>query len=371
MAEYIQSADLTYYNANDRGSNVGDCVKRSMSLAFDLPYAEISKLLNQKTREISYGTIPWNSERIYPKVIEDLGGPSHPTRKPEYRDKNNGVTLEQFVDESADPNGIYLVLTSKKPGEAANHIVCVRQGVIYDSWDSRDQYVSGYYKIERNSVKELTDIKSKLKDLAKEYAEPEIYAEVLKFAEKKHWETETIQVAYVGKVDYAFQINGTIVFSPCSYSEKKRKYNFKVVVATTPTMTEDEVIELIHKLAKVRTYDRCYAIQEKENELKKAAETLATAPERPKQHLVFFDSRTERFFDNLPKWVQPLVTWVNVQRPNEFNDSYDMTIWPLPGDTRHPQDKEIEFHDYTAGSIKEQLAEYKRSYMVGWEDYEV
>lgn len=45
-------------------------------------------------------------------------------------------TLQQFVQEH--PNDKYIVATG-------SHLIAVDSGVIYDSWDSRDEIVTYYY----------------------------------------------------------------------------------------------------------------------------------------------------------------------------------------------------------------------------------
>ena len=43
---------LIYYNANTHNVHSGDCVKRAISLAFNLDYEYIAKLLRQKAKEL-------------------------------------------------------------------------------------------------------------------------------------------------------------------------------------------------------------------------------------------------------------------------------------------------------------------------------
>lgn len=43
----VNSATLVEYNANDRGKNAPDCVKRAISMAFSIPYSEVSKALRE------------------------------------------------------------------------------------------------------------------------------------------------------------------------------------------------------------------------------------------------------------------------------------------------------------------------------------
>ena len=63
----VNSATLEKYNANNRGKSVDDCVKRGISLAFDLPYAEVGKILNAKMKELRKSA--WNIQPVFEPVI--------------------------------------------------------------------------------------------------------------------------------------------------------------------------------------------------------------------------------------------------------------------------------------------------------------
>lgn len=51
MKRLIYSANLIRYNANTSGKNTEDCVVRSISLAFDVPYTQVRKELNAILKE--------------------------------------------------------------------------------------------------------------------------------------------------------------------------------------------------------------------------------------------------------------------------------------------------------------------------------
>ena len=150
----VNSATVEKYNANNRGKNVGDCVKRAMSLAFDTPYSEISKLLNAKMKELR--KTKWNSLKVFVPVMEELGATGKTNMS------GDPITLEEWVDQEADPNKTYILLVGKKPGWT-DHLVCVRDGKIWDSWDSRGRYITTYWVVKDSvSHKEFTDIKDHL-----------------------------------------------------------------------------------------------------------------------------------------------------------------------------------------------------------------
>ena len=61
---------LIYYNANTHNVHSGDCVKRAISLAFNLDYEYIAKLLRQKAKELRINS--WQVPSVFIPVIEDL-----------------------------------------------------------------------------------------------------------------------------------------------------------------------------------------------------------------------------------------------------------------------------------------------------------
>ena len=67
----IFSAELTKYNANNRGTSTQDCVKRALSFAFNIPYIKISQELNAKMKELRADS--YKTSRVYEYVILDHG----------------------------------------------------------------------------------------------------------------------------------------------------------------------------------------------------------------------------------------------------------------------------------------------------------
>ena len=118
----VYSAQLEKYNANSRGKSVGDCVNRAISLAFDIPYSEVNKLLNQKMKEKRQTS--WKISSVYGEVIKDLGG--HLLGSSEMP---SGLTVAEFVDDYADPNLVYILRVSDS-NNRHRHLTCIRQGKV-------------------------------------------------------------------------------------------------------------------------------------------------------------------------------------------------------------------------------------------------
>lgn len=110
-------AELVYYNRNPDGDRENDCVTRAISLACDIPYADVRKMLFHTAKLL-------NCEKLcvmcYKFLIEDVLKCK--------RVNCDGMTPADFAD--LNPRGIYLLRVS-------GHIICLMDGCIYDIFDSR------------------------------------------------------------------------------------------------------------------------------------------------------------------------------------------------------------------------------------------
>lgn len=110
-------AELVYYNRNPDGDRENDCVTRAISLACDIPYADVRKMLFHTAKLL-------NCEKLcvmcYKFLIEDVLKCK--------RVNCDGMMPADFAD--LNPRGIYLLRVS-------GHIICLMDGCIYDIFDSR------------------------------------------------------------------------------------------------------------------------------------------------------------------------------------------------------------------------------------------
>lgn len=116
------------FNENPAGRNVGDCAVRAVSVALDVDwetaYAMIAK------NGFLMADMP-SSNSVWGAVLRQNGFSRYaiPNSCPDC------YTVEDFADEN--PHGVYVIGTG-------GHVVTIRDGVIYDSWDSR-QEIPQYY----------------------------------------------------------------------------------------------------------------------------------------------------------------------------------------------------------------------------------
>ena len=120
----------TLYNPSPVGRNVGDCSVRAVAKALDTDW------------ETAYALIAMNgylmadmpsSNAVWGAVLRQNGFSRYavPSTCPDC------YTIGDFADDH--PHGVYVVGTG-------NHVCTIRDGVIFDSWDSRSEIPQFYWR---------------------------------------------------------------------------------------------------------------------------------------------------------------------------------------------------------------------------------
>ena len=119
-------------NPNPCGSYVGDCVIRAISLALDQSWSKT--YLELAVMGLMLCDMP-SSNRVWGEYLRSKGYHRHiiPDMCPEC------YTLKDFCGEFF--NGTYIVGTG-------THAVCVKDGVLMDSWNSEDEAPLYYWSKE-------------------------------------------------------------------------------------------------------------------------------------------------------------------------------------------------------------------------------
>lgn len=121
-------AEWKAYNPNPSSRNVGDCSVRAVAKAIGVDWETAYVLIAMAGYQMG-DVISSNS--VWGAVLRKRGFYRHiiPNSCPDC------YTIGQFADDH--PRGTYVVGTG-------NHVVTVKDGVVYDSWDSRGE-VPIYY----------------------------------------------------------------------------------------------------------------------------------------------------------------------------------------------------------------------------------
>lgn len=117
------------YNPNPRGRNVGDCTVRALSKALDQDWTTTYILLS--LQGLLMGDMP-SSNAVWGAYLRSKGfnRKAIPEELEEY-------TVNDFANDN--PVGTFILALS-------GHVVCVVDGVLYDSWDSGNEIILYYWE---------------------------------------------------------------------------------------------------------------------------------------------------------------------------------------------------------------------------------
>lgn len=357
----ISASNLIKYNANSRGSNVGDCAIRSVSLALDEPYTQSSKGLKEfaktyNSKHHTWGT--WHEMHFNSTAnIADYLESKCPNVK-NIACRSENITVGEFADEHL--SGTYLLVAESK-SSGRSHAVCCIDGDVYDTWDCRDWFVKEYFVIRsRKSKRNLEHVKEDALD------ELEYEGTVL---------GEELFQKYLEK--YKIQEDGDYTFKTYIYDDSvlvfrvkfhdiilDADFHFSIKISLPLGKSVDELRSYIKKSIKTKMYDRMYSIG-KDIEARYA--TINSMTDEDKEFMKdvsHWRSRMEdRFFRGLPGWVKPLVTSVYVRskgpREDAWHDDYELTFLPVASD---PNRDLVTLIGYQPSDIKLQLDIYHDGY---------
>lgn len=261
------------YNANSKDNSKPDCSLRALSLAYDLPYDDVSKEQRGKARSkgFSYNDVTninsfINDHGYTPLTYTDLGRAG---KIGEIWNPSDVVTVKDFAD--THNTGTYLVLTGKKPKgnitaydrnelRNSNHILCIIDGDVYDSWDSMNQYVRQYCLVDGNPNttinKDKTDnvtLKQLADEAVNEYKQKYLLNttdfEILNWDLDDPWVSSEFRVYtddYTVTVDYTLFTKAQTEI-PKDFITKidGKKHRGRFVIKITPKMTNDQIKEVI------------------------------------------------------------------------------------------------------------------------------
>lgn len=336
----ILNEALIKYNANIRSKNVGDCVKRAISLAYNKPYSEVEKDLNAKKRE--YGASAWNVPSIFEKVMNDYSN-GKLIKMTEY---DQHTSVEEFAEAHSD--GVYIVLCGKTYKDVS-HMCVVMNGDVYDSWNSLNYIVIRYYLISESHISTHTITPDEMNTYT-ETAEERVAENLKDISEKYNLGMDALSFAtsVVDSTKFALGLYARIR-EGADYDIKQVDY-----YVFSPRMTSDECIEYVNKhtdeLIKKFISAIRKAIKEREEELEFGDEPMA-----------HFNAEGQRLLAKLPAWCRNRVLNLRMERDywDARNVEYYVDMYPLPND---PDQSKVHFQADNLVDLKYIINEYKKSF---------
>lgn len=118
-----------YYNPNPLNRHTGDCSVRAISKAMDCSWE--SAYISLCAEGMDLRDMP-SANYVWGQYLLKNGFSQHfvPFVCP------SCITVSEFAEEH--PEGVYVVATN-------NHVVCIEDGDLFDSWDSSDEVVLYYF----------------------------------------------------------------------------------------------------------------------------------------------------------------------------------------------------------------------------------
>lgn len=129
--KYPDTKTFKFYNANPKGKFTGDCVVRAICTALEKPYEEVYRELLELCLKNGYSIA---SKENYSKYLELNGWKKMKQPKKSNNKKYTGEEFCKFYKGTCVAN------------IGGNHTVCIKNGKVYDTWNSTDGCIGNYWE---------------------------------------------------------------------------------------------------------------------------------------------------------------------------------------------------------------------------------
>ena len=341
-------ADLKYYNANTRDADVGDCVKRALSVAYSEDYDKVSAELNKIKRDKR--APGFNFDITFNEFMKRRGDT--------WASERNDITVDEFCNQH--PSGVWLILCGKKSPSASgrsSHMAAIVNGNVYDSWDSRNYYIYKYCSVSKGKSDEYIfdteDICKQVAVAVDEYLKTRI---VPKLPEEYMYVHLNGSVWQESKYSCELTVVCDLGEMPkyCKYYSN-RKISHVVVMKTNPRLSEEENTAVLTKKTKQKVYDWVYNVK---------AEILEGAKVEKLGVNKFFSCNraAESILGKLPDWAIPHVTKIWDNGNDDWGERYELEMEAFPEDPRYDENRYVDFYADTITQLKNRLEWYKSDY---------
>lgn len=346
----VQPIEAKYisYNANTRNKAVGDCTKRALSLAFGLDYDDVSRELNQIKRD--RGQTRYNSDSVWTKFTD--------RRNVRFIKDNRGINLDEFCQEH--PTGTYLILTGKPARDYADHIVCVIDGNIYDSWNSGDQKVFKYALVNSAASADwdyqsttMQDIFQDLCDYASEYCS-QLQTKYSTYLANLQLRSYSVKDNTTGILRIGVQVLDEPNYRFSSYRSGVT-YVHEIIAKLNIKFSKDENTSALKKKIKQKIYDWVYNVVD---DLKAAK--AARAFETQSQSKVFerLSPADKRFITKLPEWSWPYIYSASFDDSKWSGYKYRIGMDRLPDDPNNRGYADVVFYADSLSELRQDMNTY-------------
>ena len=246
-------------------------------------------------------------------------------------------------------------------------MVCIVDGVIYDSWDSRNEAVVRFVKV--NSSASVDDDVDTLDDwideicrdlveyISKLDAQCKPYLDVVPGFDGNDRTDKYTHEIYVW-VKVLRGTEGPQRDWDTPYYVTGEEISHRIVVKWNPRLSSEANLVNIVKKSKQKIYDWVYMIRK---DLKDHYDSLST-----ETNIHYRGSKSKLM--TFPEWVRPLITYYRDNGNPEY-DKYDMRIEALPEDPRAKSSPEVIFVADTLKELKVCLEVYRTHYARFGYDY--
>ena len=119
-----------YYNANPKGRITCDCVARAICTALEKSYSEVLREMVELSIETGY---EYTDKKCIDKYLESKGWKKEKQPRKSNNKKYTGAEFVKGFEDTCVAN------------IGGNHIVCIKNGKVYDTWDSTDGCIGNYW----------------------------------------------------------------------------------------------------------------------------------------------------------------------------------------------------------------------------------
>ena len=128
--KYPNTKTFTFYNANPKGKYTCDCVARAVCTALEEPYENVVMEMVEMAIKTGY---EYTDSKCIDKYLQSKGWTKMKQPKKANNTKYTGKDFHKVF------KGVCVA------NIGGHHMVCIKGGKVYDTWDSTDGCIGNYW----------------------------------------------------------------------------------------------------------------------------------------------------------------------------------------------------------------------------------